>query len=323
MRAARCIAHRGLDGLVVQDIAEPTVGAGQALVDVRAAAVNFPDLLLLRGEYQVRVDPPFTPGSEFAGVVRAVGDGVDLVTPGERVAGATLVGAFAERIVVDAGSLVKVPPTVDLAEAAAFFVTYNTAWQALRSVAEMTAGDWVVVLGAGGGVGTAAVELARRLGGRVIACASSPDKLAVSRERGAEATVDYRTEDLRARIREITGGGADVVLDPVGGAHAEPALRALAYDGRYVVLGFAAGEIPRIPANLVLLKGISVRGFEMAGFMAHHAHEYRRNELELLEAFTSGQLHPHICARFPLDEVTAALRTVAERRSIGKVIVEP
>ena len=230
------------------------------MVDVVAASVNFPDVLIVADQYQVRVPVPFTPGSEFAGVVSAVGPSVVSFALGDRVMGVSQVGAFAEKIRVPASSLRAIPGTVDFQQAAAFGITYRTAYLAIRTVADVQSDEWLVVLGAAGGVGLAAVELGRVLGARVLAAASSAKKLEVCRASGAEASINYSEEDLKLRIRQLTSHGADVILDPVGGALSEQALRAIRYGGRFICAGFASGEIPRIPLNLVLLKGPVVMG---------------------------------------------------------------
>ncbi len=308
--------------LELTELPDPTAGPGEAVVRVRAAAVNFPDVLFMSGGYQVKVPPPFAPGSEFAGEVTAVGDGVDLPV-GARVAGSVMVGAFAEQIAVPASTLVPMAPGVDFADAAAFGVTYRTAYYTLRTVAPIRPEDWVVVLGAAGGVGLAAVDIAVAMGAKVIAAASSPDKLAVCAQRGALAGVDYATENLRDRIKEITGGaGARVVLDPVGGPYSEPALRALGRGGTFVTLGYAAGEVPSIPLNLVLLKGITLRGMEIRTFFTDHPDEALRDTAELQQMFDEGRVRPYIGARFPLDQAAVALRHVADRRALGKVVID-
>jgi NADPH2:quinone reductase len=242
-------------------------------------------------------------------------------TLGQRVFGTTF-GAFAERALLDEATAAVIPDGVDFASAAAFGVTYRTAYHALRSVAEVAAGDWVVVLGAAGGVGLAAVDLAVAMGARVLAAASSPDKLRLCRERGAQATVDYDNEDLKMRIRELTGDSARLVLDPVGGSYAEPALRGLARGGTFVTLGYAAGAIPAIPLNLVLLKDITVRGMEIRTFMGDYPAQCARDLTELSQLFAEGKVRPYIGARFPLAETAAALRYVADRKVLGKVIID-
>jgi NADPH:quinone reductase len=321
VKAMLCREYGKPEDLVLTELPDPTPGPGEVVVGVRAAAVNFPDVLFISGGYQVKVPPPFAPGSEFAGEVLTVGPNTD-ARQGDRVAGSVMVGAFAEQIVVGAGALTAIPDGVDFAEAAAFGVTYRTAYYALRSVADVQRGDWVVVLGAAGGVGLAAVDLAVALGARVIAAASTAEKLSLCRERGAEAAIDYDTENLRDRIKEITGQGARAVLDPVGGAYSEPALRGLGRGGTFITLGYAAGSIPSIPLNLVLLKGITVRGMEIRTFMADHPDTVDRDNRELAELFSSGAVRPYIGARFPLRDAALALRHVADRKALGKVVID-
>src|SRR5216684_503331 len=319
MRAARMAGYGPPELLAVEEVPDPQPGAGEVTVDVVAAAVNFPDLLIMNGSYQMSWPLPLIPGSEFAGTVAAVGPDVTGLAPGDRVAGGVAVGAFAERVVVPASTLRPVPSGADLADAAAFRVTYLTSYHALRSVACPRPGDWVVVLGAAGGVGLAAVDIAKLLGARVIAAASSPDKLAVCRARGADEVIDYTRDDLKNRIKQITGGGADVVIDPVGGRYSEQALRATCWGGRFVCLGFASAEIPRIALNLVLLKGVVVRGFEIRTFTEHRPDLAARDEAELSGHFAAGRLRPHISARYELGDIVPALLSVQNRTVIGKV----
>lgn len=321
MKAMVCREYGTPEDLELTDLPDPVPGPGQVVVGVRAAAVNFPDVLFISGGYQVKVPPPFAPGSEFAGEVLAVGPGASH-SPGDRVSGSVMVGAFAEQIVLPSESVSAIPDGVDFADAAAFGVTYRTAYYALRTVAEVEAGDWVVVLGAAGGVGLAAVDLAVALGARVIAAASTPEKLDLCRVRGAEAVIDYSTENIRDRIKEITGEGARAVLDPVGGAYAEPALRGLGRGGVFVTLGYAAGAIPSIRLNLVLLKGITVRGMEIRTFADDYPDNAVRDDAELAQLFASGAVRPYIGARFPLRDAALALRRVADRKALGKIIIE-
>lgn len=320
MRAIVCRSYGPPESLELDDVPEPVPGPGQLLVRVHAAAVNFPDVLFIAGKYQVKIPPPFIPGNEIAGEVLAAGPGAPF-SPGQRVAGTTF-GAFAEQALLDATQATVVPDDADFAAAAAFGVTYRTAYHALRSTAAVAAGDWVVVLGAAGGVGLAAVDLAVAMGARVLAAASSPEKLELCRQRGAEALVDYDREDLKSRIRELTGDAARVVLDPVGGAYAEPALRGLARGGTFVTLGYAAGSIPAIPLNLILLKDICVRGMEIRTFMTDYPDEAVRDIEELTQMFAAGTVRPYIGARFPLSEAAAALRHVADRKVLGKVVID-
>jgi len=321
MRAVVCHRYGPPEDLVVDDIPDPTPAPGQLLVRVHAAAVNFPDVLLIAGKYQVKIPVPFTPGSELAGEVVAAGEGASF-GPGDRVFGATLTGAFAELALLDAHQVSAVPDGVDFAPAAAFGVTYRTAYHALRSVAQVAEGDWVVILGAAGGVGQAVLDLAVSMKARVLAAASTEDKLDICRRRGAEATVAYDRDDLKSAIRELTGGGARVVIDPVGGRYAEPALRGLARGGMFITLGYAAGTIPAIPLNLVLLKDITIRGMEIRTFTADHPDDAARDVRELQQMFADGRIQPYIGARFPLSDAAVALRQVAERKAVGKVVID-
>jgi len=322
VRAARCLEH-GPPSSVVVDLPDPEPGPGEAVVAVTAAAVNYPDALIVANRYQVSAPVPFTPGSEYAGRVHAVGEGVTGLAPGDRVTGGGFVGAFAERVVASAAALTPIPDGVSDQAAAAFGVTYTTAYHALVSVAGVKPGEWVLVLGAGGGVGSAAVEIAHVLGARVLAAASSPAKLAVCRAMGADDVIDYEAEDLKERAKAITGGGADVVIDPVGGAFSEAALRACAWGGRFVCVGFASGEIPRIPLNLVLLKGVRVEGFEFRGFATHSPEAMARGNTACRRLFSEGRLKPHIGAVYPLARVADALDDVLHRRATGKLIIDP
>jgi NADPH:quinone reductase-like Zn-dependent oxidoreductase len=320
--AVRCHAYGPPEDLVVEEIPDPHAGPDEVVVRVEAASVNFPDVLIAANGYQISIPTPFTPGSEFAGVVEAVGDGVVGTDIGDRVYGSRFVGAFAQRVVVPETSLSPVPTGVSLADAAAFWVVYATAYHSLRSVAEVVEGEWVVVLGAAGGVGLATVDLAQVLGARVLAAASSDEKLAVCAARGAEAVVNYSREDLKSRVKELTGG-ADVVIDPVGGPYAEQALRATRWGGRFVTVGFASGEIPRIPLNLVLLKGVVIKGFEIRTFGEHAPAASERDRAELLDLFGQGRIRPLIAQEYALSEVADAMRSLTERRATGKVIIAP
>lgn len=322
MRAAVCREYGPPKVVTVEDVPAPDIGPGEVRVDVNAAAVNFPDVLLVADRYQLRAQTPFVPGSEFAGVVDRVADGVTAVSPGDRVFGTTFVGAFAEQVTVAAGSLTEIPDGVDDASAAAFGVAHRTAYHVLRSVAAVQPGEEVVVLGAGGGVGLAAVQLSSALGATVTAVASSPAKLAAAEANGATHLVDHRASaDVRAALKAVLPAGADVVVDPVGGDLAEPALRTLRYGGRFVTVGYASGTIPKVPLNLVLLKGARILGFQFATFAQHEPDAMRRNEDELLDLFRTGTARPHVGARFALDDVVAALEHVAGGGAVGKVVL--
>ena len=323
MRAAVCKEYGEPETVTVDELASLVPGPGEVVVRVAAAAVNFPDVLFVADRYQVSVPVPFTPGSEFAGEVVTVGDGVTDLTVGQPVFGSVMVGAFAEEVRVAASSLTPAPDGVELQAAAGFGVAYGTAYHSLRSVGRVQPGEWVAVLGAAGGVGLAAVDVAAALGARVVAVASTEEKRAVCLDHGAEAAIDPAV-DVRDGLREATdGAGVDVIIDPVGGPLAERALRAGRWGGRFVTVGYASGEIPRIPLNLVLLKGVAIVGFEMRTFGLNAPEEAARDRRELMELLAAGKLHPHIGARFPLDDTAAALRHVADRKAIGKVIIEP
>jgi NADPH:quinone reductase len=322
VRAALCRSYGPPEVVQLEDVPSPDLAPGQVRVRVGAAAVNFPDVLVVANEYQIEVPTPFVPGSEFAGVATEVADGVSDIVVGDGVSGTGLVGAFAEEAVVSAGALSRIPPGVDERHAAAFGVAHRTAYHVLRTVARLQPGDELVVLGAGGGVGLAAVQLGALLGASVTAVASSPEKLDVAASYGAGNVIDHRSVDLRQTLREALPDGADVVVDPVGGDLSEPALRSLHWGGRFVTVGYASGVIPKIPLNLVLLKGIHILGFEFLAFATHFADEFSRNEDELMELLAAHRVVPHIGAAFPLDETAAALRYVADGRAIGKVVID-
>lgn len=322
MRAAVCRSHGPPEVVKVEDREAPAVSAGQTRVRVSAASVNYPDVLIVANEYQIKVPVPFVPGSEFAGVVIEVGDDVSGTAPGDRVSGTGIVGAFAEEVVVPAASVTAIPEGVDERAAAAFGVAHRTAYHVLRSVASVQQGEVLVVLGAGGGVGLAAVQLGAILGASVTAVASSSEKLEVASAQGATTVINHGDGDLRQALRDALPDGSDVVVDPVGGALAEPALRSLRWGGRFVTVGYASGEIPSIRLNLVLLKGIEILGFEFASFAAHRPDDLHRNEGELMELLSSGRVAPYVGATFALDDVAAALRFVADGRAIGKVVLD-
>ena len=322
MRAAWCAEYGPPSVVVVEERPDPEPRPGEAVVRVVAAGVNYPDALIVGNRYQVSAPLPFIPGSEFAGEVVEVAEGVEGVAVGDRVFGSVFVGAFADEVVVQASSLARVPDGVDDVTAAAFGVAYRTAYHVLRSVAELRPGEELVVLGAGGGVGSAAVQLGALLGATVTAVASTPEKLELAKSCGARRLVNHRAGDLRQALREALPGGADVVVDPVGGELAEPALRAVHWGGRFVTVGFASGSIPRIPLNLVLLKGVHVLGFQFRDFATHRAADMARNDAELLDLLASGRARPVIGASFDLAETAAALELVAGGRALGKVVLQ-
>ncbi|MDN5916555.1 MAG: NADPH:quinone oxidoreductase family protein [Pseudonocardia sp.] len=319
----RCVRYGLPELLEFGRLPDPEPGPGEVLVDVHAAAVNFPDVLFVADGYQVSVPTPFTPGSEFAGVVLTAGAGADAPRPGDRVRGQVMTGAFAERIAVPADALTVAPPDADLGLAAAGGVTFATAYSALRTTAELAPGQWLAVTGAAGGVGSAAVVLGRALGARVLAVASTREKAAFCRDLGADAVLALEDHPdppaVRERIRELCGG-PDVVLDLVGGDLAEVMLRAMRRRGRFVAVGFASGAIPRIPLNLLLLKDVQVRGFEIRGFAEHEATTYARDTTELAALRDKG-IGPVVSARLPLERAAEALRLVADRRATGKIVL--
>lgn len=319
MRAAVCFEYGAPEVVRIEERLAPVVAVGQIGVRVEAAAVNFPDVLLVANRYQVSLPPPFVPGSEFAGVVDEVGSRTTGFAIGDRVTGTGMFGAFAERVAVDPAALSPIPNGVDSATAAAFGVAHRTAYHTLRSTARLAAGDDLVVLGAGGGVGLAAVQLGVAMGARVTAVASSAEKLSAAGRYGAGTLINHRDGELRPALKAALPDGADVVVDPVGGDLSEPALRALRRGGRFVTVGYASGVIPRIPLNLVLVKGVHVLGFQ---FQDVPPAEFERNESELRELLATGRVAPHVGAVYPLTEAAAALRLVADGRAVGKVLID-
>ena len=322
MKAILCKAYGPPDSLVVEDIPSPVAGPGEVVVSVKTASVNFPDVLIIQNKYQLKPPLPFSPGSELAGVVKSVGDGVTHLKPGDPVMAITGYGAFAEEVKVDVNRLLPIPGGMDFVSAAAFGLTYATSEHALCDRGELKAGETLLVLGASGGVGIAAIEIGKVLGARVIACASTDDKLAICREHGADDTINYATEDLRERIKAITGGkGADVVYDPVGGTYTELALRSIAWRGRLLVVGFAAGDIPKIPLNLTLLKGCAIVGVFWGEFTRREPQRFLAAMDKLERWFAEGKLKPHVSATFPLERAADALAMMAGRNVKGKVVL--
>jgi NADPH:quinone reductase len=324
MRAIVCRQFGPPEQLVLEELAAPSPGPGQVLVSVKAASVNYPDVLIIQNKYQVKPPLPFSPGSEMAGTVEALGAGVTNVKPGDRVIAFSTYGAFAEKCVVDAARLVPIPEGMDFVTAAAFLLTYGTSHHALRNRANTKPGETLLVLGAAGGVGIAAIEIGKVLGLRVLACASSEEKLAVCREHGADATINYTTEDLRERIKALTNGaGVDLIYDPVGGAYAEAALRSSSWRARFLVIGFAGGEIPKIPLNLALLMERSIVGVYWGEWTRRTAPEFAAAVRELTDWFRAGKLRPHVAATYPLERAAEAIRLLADRKVKGKVVVTP
>jgi len=322
VKAVLCKQYGPPETLVVEELPSPRAGPGEAVVSVKAASVNFPDVLIIQNKYQFKPPLPFSPGSELAGVVKEVGVGVSSVRPGDRVMAFTTYGAFAEEVKTEAARLLAIPDGMDFNSAAAFVLTYGTSDHALRDRGALRAGETLLVLGAAGGVGLAAIEIGKALGARVIACASSDEKLAVCREHGADATINYAAEDLRERIKSLTEGrGVDVIYDPVGGAYSEPAFRSIAWRGRLLVVGFAAGEIPKLPLNLALLKGASVVGVFWGDFARREPEAFAGSIAQLGLWFREGKLRPHVSKIYPLEKAADALRLMAARQVKGKVVL--
>jgi len=322
VKAVLCTQYGPPQELTLADVEPPTPGKRQVLVAVKAAGVNFPDTLIIQGKYQLQPPLPFAPGSEVAGIVTAAGESVDQQLVGARVMAFTGFGGFAEQAVCDADAVIPIPDGVDFSAAAAFGLTYGTSYYALKDRARLASGETVLVLGAAGGVGLAAVELATLMGARVIAAASTDEKLAVCRRYGAAETINYTTDDLRERIKALTAGnGVDVVYDPVGGTYSESALRGTAWNGRYLVVGFAAGDIPRIPLNLPLLKGCQIVGVFWGSFAARERARNQANMQELLAWLAAGKIKPLVSATYPLAEAARALDAILERRVTGKVVL--
>jgi NADPH2:quinone reductase len=324
MRAVRIHELTGPSALRVDEVPDPTAGAGQVLVEVRACGVNFPDVLLTRGLYQFKPNPPFSPGGECAGIVRSVGAGVTTVAPGDRVAATVVNGAFVELICLPEAAVTKLPDEVGFEVGAATLLTYATTYHALVDRAELKPGETLLVLGAAGGVGIAACELGALLGARVIAAASTDDKLAFCREHGAAEGINYAREELKDRIKALTSGnGVDVVYDPVGGPFAEVALRGTAWKGRYLVVGFASGEIPKIPLNLVLLKGCQIVGVFWGSFAMRDPAKNRQHATEIFQWVAQGKLRPAVDAVLPFERAGEALALLEQRKVKGKLVLVP
>jgi NADPH2:quinone reductase len=323
VRAVVCRELGPLDNVVVEERDEPVAGPGQVVVAVRAAGVNFVDGLICQGRYQMKPPTPYVPGAEIAGVVRSLGDGVSRVQVGDRVMAMTGFGAFAEQVAVRAESLEPIPGTLSFGQAAAFIQSYSTAWFTLSRRASLSEGEWLLVLGAGGGVGLAAVDVGLALGGHVVAAASSEAKLAAARVLGVDATIVYGHEDLKTRARQLSGGGVDVVVDPVGGHHSEPALRATRAMGRFCVVGFASGPIASIPLNQVLLNNRTVVGVDWGAWAFADPGGNRELLAELLDMARDGRLHPVVPSERPLEEAAQVMGGLLGRSVTGKVVLVP
>jgi len=324
MKAILCTHFGTPDELELVEIPQPAAGPGEAVVRVKAAALNFFDTLIIAGKYHNKPAFPFSPAAEFAGIVESVGAGVTEIVPGDHVIGCTGWGAARESVAVAARQVVKLPAKLDFERAAGLTVTYATALHALRQRADLKPGETLAVLGASGGTGLAAVEIGKIMGARVIACASSDEKLAFARSHGADETVNYASEDLRSALKRLGGErGIDVVYDPVGGRYAEPAVRSLAWEGRYLVIGFAAGEIPKLPLNLVLLKSCDIRGVLWGAWAMREPQAQRALMSDIVRWWAEGKLSAHVHAISPLAEIATALKAITDRNVMGKIVLRP
>ncbi|NQD92357.1 NADPH:quinone oxidoreductase family protein [Pseudomonas sp. CrR25] len=323
MKAVLCKAFGPAETLVLEEVASPVAKANEILLDVHAAGVNFPDTLIIEGKYQFKPPFPFSPGGEAAGVVRAVGDKVGHLKVGDRVMALTGWGSFAEQVAVPGYNAMPIPASMDFTSAAAFGMTYGTSMHALKQRANLQAGETLLVLGASGGVGLAAVEIGKAMGARVIAAASSAEKLDVAKAAGADELIDYSVSNLKDEVKRLTGGqGADVIYDPVGGDLFDAAIRSIAWNGRLLVVGFASGRIPELPVNLALLKGAAVVGVFWGAFAQRQPQDNAANFQQLFAWHAAGKLKPLVSQTFPLHQTGAAIDTLGQRRALGKVVVQ-
>ncbi len=323
MKAVICHEFGPVDRLRLEDIPDPAPGPGEVLVEVHAAGVNFPDGLMVRGEYQVKPPRPFTPGNEVAGIVRGLGPGVTTLSIGERVVALCGLSGFAEMVTVPVDRVHAIPAGMSFEVAAGFMLVYGTSLHALVDCGRLKEGETLLVLGAAGGVGLAAVEIGAALGAKVIAAASTDEKLALARDHGADLAINYGSADLKAELKRLAPLGVDVVYDPVGGAFTEAAVRGLGWGGRLLVVGFAAGEIPKLPLNLLLLREGEAKGVFWGTWTAREPAAHASNVERLFAWFEAGRLKPHVCATFPLNRTAEALADVMERRAHGKIILIP
>lgn len=324
MRALLCKEWGPPEALTVENLPDPVAGSGEVVIEVRAAGVNFPDVLVVQNKYQYKPQLPFSPGNDMAGIVAAVGEGVTDIRVGDRVIASYLHGAFATHAVVPAKAVMPMPEGLDFDVAAGFLMTYGTSYHALVDRAQLLAGETLLVLGAAGGVGLAAVEIGHALGARVIACASSDDKLAACRQSGADVLINYTQPDFRDQVKQATGGrGADVIYDAVGGDFSEAAFRSIAWKGRHLIVGFASGTIPKIPMNLPLLKNASIAGVFWGEFKVREREANAKNFEQVVAWIREGKIKPYISRRYRLDEAAQALCDMGSRKVIGKVVINP
>jgi NADPH:quinone reductase len=323
MRAILCKEYGPANKLVIEDIPSPEVKGRGVKVKVKAAGLNFPDTLIIEGKYQLKPTMPFSPGGEMAGEVIEVGEKVTRFKPGDRVAGLTGYGAFAEEVIVPEQNILPIPDVMSDEKAAAFSMVYGTSYYALKQRANIQPGETLLVLGASGGVGLATIELGKAMGAKVIAAASTAEKLAVAKEAGADELINYSEESLKETVKKLTNSkGVDVIYDPVGGEFTEQALRAMAWNGRHLIIGFAAGDIPKIPANLTLLKGCSVVGVFWGSFTQREPENSAKNMMELLQMFAEGKIDPKISQVFEFEEYEKALGALTGRTATGKIVLK-
>jgi NADPH2:quinone reductase len=324
MRAVLCRSYGPPESLTVENLPDPTPGPGEVVIDVAVAALNYFDHLIIQNKYQFKPPLPFSPGAECAGRIAAVGEGVAAFSPGDRVAASIGWGACRSKVVAPAGKVMQIPDDLSDEAAAGLTVTYGTSLHALKDRARLQPGETLAVLGAAGGVGIAAVEIGVAMGARVIACASSPEKVAFARAHGASEGIDYIAQDLKEALKRLTGGGGvDVIYDPVGGSLSEAALRAIAWKGRFLVVGFAAGDIPKIPLNLALLKGCDIQGVFWGAFAEKEPQAEAANAAQLLDWAAKGRISAHVGTVLPLEKTGEAIRLLADRKATGKVLVRP
>jgi NADPH2:quinone reductase len=322
MKAVLCQAYGPPESLVLAEVEPLKPGPGQVVIGVKACGVNFPDTLIIEGKYQFKPALPFSPGGEVAGVVKEIGEGVEQIKVGDPIIAFTGWGGFAEEVLADAKTVIPIPESMDFVTASAFVMAYGTSHYSLKDRAKLQPGETLLVLGAAGGVGLAAVELGKVMGAHVIAAASSDEKLAICREHGADECINYTNENLKERIKNLTAGkGVNVIFDPIGGNYSEVALRGIAWEGRHLVIGFAAGDIPRIPLNLSLLKGCSIVGVFWGSFLTRDPQHGQEHLQELMTWFLEGKLHPRISATYSLDRAADALNDMLMRKITGKAVL--
>ncbi len=324
MRAVLCKSFGPPENLTIEEISDLKPEKGEVIINVKACGLNFPDTLIIQGKYQFKPDFPFSPGGEISGVVKEIGEGVAHLKVGDKVMYGAVFGGFAEEVKAKAKDVFKMPPTMDFITAASSMLTYGTSYHALVNRANLQKGETLLVLGAAGGVGTAAIQIAKALGATTIAAASTDEKLEFCKENGADYTINYTSENLKERVKELTNGkGADVIYDPIGDKYAEPALRAIAWKGRYLVVGFAAGEIPKIPLNLVLLKGCQIVGIFWGTFVKNEPQQNGENMMTIVKWFAQGKLKAKIHGEYPLEKVVDAMHAMTNKEVKGKIVLIP